>query len=463
MPLLISLSIAACAGGTRISENPTGLPAELGPALARTVEGTGISEPEGEGRQPGCRPMFSGYPANSANGNHYVEGTARFGEWDPIEIHLPQEAPWIAGVTIEGGSLWAVVLADGTVLGVKARGDAQEQSPLAEGGPAGTPVALQAAGGRGTLLRSELPEVSSYTHPLQLPSGAVAGNRANGTLLFGSSSRVISLAANALPDARPLLYSGDQVLLATDPTDEYRHGVLGDAIEAGAMTLIEVSEPPTVVRRIRAPEGAVFEMIAPLLGDLDGDGLPDIVATSSDGESGARYLVYNGQGEQIGESEPIGRPQRWRHAIAVAPFGADGGLELAGVLTPHLGRVVEFHRLVGDRLVPTASVAGYSSHRLGSRNLDQSVAGDFDADGEVELLVPDAGMSKLAAIQRGHGGTAQEEWSLNLNGTLYSNLAVTCHDRGGLGLAVAVEGGRLKLWLPPGAGTDTAAEPEAQQ
>ena len=94
-----------------------------------------------------------------------------------------------------------------------------------------------------------------------------------------------------------------------------------------------------------------------------------------------------------------------------------------------------------------AELDGFSSHRLGSNNLDMAVAADFDADGEVELLVPDQRMTDLAAVAR-RGSGAVSEWQLELGSRLTTNIAVVCHGGQRLGIAVGVEGRQLRMWLP---------------
>jgi hypothetical protein len=112
------------------------------------------------------------------------------------------------------------------------------------------------------------------------------------------------------------------------------------------------------------------EGIAPIWTDLTGDGGREIIVTLSDPEGGARLAVYSEAGEQLAVGSAIGRGYRWRHQLVVAPFGPTGDLELADVMTPHIGGIVEFFQLAGDRLKLIAQTSGYSSHVLGSRNLD---------------------------------------------------------------------------------------------
>lgn len=99
----------------------------------------------------------------------------------------------------------------------------------------------------------------------------------------------------------------------------------------------------------------------------------------------------------------------------VAPFGLEGQSELAVVRTPHIGGVVEFYRMEGDRLNIVAEIPGYSIHTIGSRNLDNALAGDFDGDGAIELLLPDQTHTRLEAIRR-TGQGAEVVWSLPMDG-----------------------------------------------
>ena len=68
------------------------------------------------------------------------------------------------------------------------------------------------------------------------------------------------------------------------------------------------------------------------------------------------------------------------------------------MLTPHIGGVVEFYHLEGNALLIYASISGFTSHTIGSRNLDRGAAGDFDGDGQVELLLPNQALTELGAL-----------------------------------------------------------------
>jgi hypothetical protein len=236
-------------------------------------------------------------------------------------------------------------------------------------------------------------------------------------------------------------------LLLSDATTHYDHGVLGDAVEASSISLVETVPAPRVARRIELPSPRVVEGISPIWADLSGDGQREIIVTLSDLEQGAQIVVFSEAGEQLAAGPAIGRGYRWRHQLVVAPFGPDGELELADVLTPHIGGVVEFYQLAGDELEIVAQVPGYSSHVLGSRNLDMAVAGDFDGDGQIELLLPDQARTSLAAIRRQPGG-AEVAWTVPIGDKGSTNLATVLFPDCTLAVGAGHEGNQLRLWLP---------------
>jgi hypothetical protein len=116
-------------------------------------------------------------------------------------------------------------------------------------------------------------------------------------------------------------------------------------------------------------------------------------------------------------------------------------------MTPHIGGIVEFFQLAGDRLKLVAQTSGYSSHALGSRNLDMAVAGDFDGDGQVELLLPDQERASLGAVRRVPGG-AEVAWKVPAGDRISTNLAAVAFPDGTLAVGVGHAGDQLRLWLP---------------
>jgi hypothetical protein len=166
----------------------------------------------------------------------------------------------------------------------------------------------------------------------------------------------------------------------------------------------------------------VIEGTAPMLADMTGDGVPEVLVTVSDEDGGARLRVYGSDGGVVAESDAIGRGFWWRHQIGVARLGRDRVSELVVVRTPHIGGVVEAFRLVGDRLELAASEPGFSSHRLGSRNLDMALLADVDGDGRPDVIVPTQDMRWLAVLGRSAAGF-EDLGRLPLGGALVTNVA----------------------------------------
>jgi hypothetical protein len=128
-----------------------------------------------------------------------------------------------------------------------------------------------------------------------------------------------------------------------------------------------------------------------------------------------------------------------------APFGTNGETELVDVLTPHIGGTVEFYQLDGDQLRIVARVPGYTSHVIGTRNLDMAVAGDFDGDGQPELLLPNQRRTEVGAIQRTASG-AVVAWRLPVEGLVTTNLAAVSLADNRVVVGTGRGDGVLRLW-----------------
>jgi hypothetical protein len=290
------------------------------------------------------------------------------------------------------------------------------------------------------------PDASALTTPVILPmSGRTAYVADDGDLVVIDGSRSMRLGVKALPDAIILADEFDRVLVLTDPTNRYGHGILGDRIEAAGITLIETWPIPQVVRKIDIPAPDVIEGLSPLWVDLDGNKSREIIVTISDSRQGARLVVFDEFGSRVATGPAIGQGNRWRHQLAVAPFGPRGELEIADVLTPHIGGVVEFFQLNGDRLLRTASLRGYSTHVIGSRNLEMAFAGDFDGDGRFELLVPTQDFRSLAAIRRTADG-AVAVWELFVGDRITTNVAAVNLSGGNIVIGLGTADGTVWIW-----------------
>lgn len=91
-------------------------------------------------------------------------------------------------------------------------------------------------------------------------------------------------------------------------------------------------------RSVEIPAGfdgnqiVVLEGLSPIWVDLDGDGRREIIVTISDARLGARLVVFDEQGNRIASGPAIGQSHRWRHQLAVAPYGS--GLQSRTIKDP---------------------------------------------------------------------------------------------------------------------------------
>ena len=394
--------------------------------------------------------LVYGRTYHTVDGNRYVSGRGDLPDVKPLDIPLASEPEWVVAAPGEVGSIWIVVLMGGGVQAFSVNGSGYEEIAVTPDRlPPGMPPLLKVGGSAPILVTAPLDDASPLTHPVVVggDGARIAYIAKNGDVVIWDGKEIGRLPVNALPDARILVDESGRLLVLTDPTRRYDHGVLGDDLEAAGVTLIETQSLFHVVSQIQIPQPAVIEGIAPIWSDINADGMREIILTRSTPSQGAQIVVFNEMGEEIAAGPSIGRGYRWRNQLALAPFGPSGGLELVDVLTPHLTGVVEFYQLHAERLQVVAGVAGYTSHVIGTRNLDMALAGDFDGDGSVEVLLPDQSLTELGAIRRAGDG-AEAAWSVPLDGILTTNLAAVSFPDGCLALGLGRDDGVLRVWLP---------------
>jgi hypothetical protein len=195
------------------------------------------------------------------------------------------------------------------------------------------------------------------------------------------------LPANALPDARIATGAGEIVRAwLAAPTARYKHGVLGDAIEADTLV---IERRDGTIDKVRAGPDAVFEDIEPRIAYFGGD--EKIVTVKSYLAAGAALAVIGlraGHYEILAETPPIGTPNRWLNPAGIADFDGDGSVEIAFVRMPHALGQLELWRWSAGKLVKISETRDTSNHALGSRSLKLSAVADFDGDGVADLAIP---------------------------------------------------------------------------
>lgn len=393
-----------------------------------------------------------GYTYQRSDGNRIASGRGALPATEPVDVPLSGQPEWLVTASrYDGGSIWVTVLSDGRVQAFQVV--EKQVSPLEimpDRLPQGTPPLLVIESNGEPKLDNVIDASASHlTHPaiLNEATGLIAYIDGNGDLIIQNDVSSDRLEVNALPDARILSDEAERVLLLTDPTDRYSHGVLGDAVEASSITLVETIPIPRVLLKIPISSPEVVEGLSPIWLDLTGDGELEIIVTLSSASQGARIVVFAESGELVASGPPIGQGFRWRHQLAAVGSGGSKKPQLISVRTPHIGGVFELYQLDGDVLTIADSIPGYSSHAIGSRNLDMSALGDFDGDGEIEALVPIQGMDSLAAVSFADGNV-QEIWRVPIGGRLNTNLAAVELPNGKMAVGVGNDRQQLRLWLP---------------
>jgi len=388
------------------------------------------------------------YTHPSSTGRRTLRATGAIDEADPVTFEPDGQPAWLVASPAEAGSggsasHWTVASADGRASTWRVRDGAAERVSTHDSLSADTPPVVATDGDGPRLVRPPA-DIAAHTAPVAVPGGpdrepALCYVAANGDFVVVGDERT-RVAVDALRDGRPAALGDGRYALYTAPSDRYGHGALGDTIEGTVLTVVDARRG-TVEWRASLSMPAVFEGLRPLVADLDGDGDPEIVTTVADSADGARIAVFSASGDRVGTG-PVYGPG-WRHQLAVAPLGPDGGVELAVVRKPHVDHTLEYYRFDGESLSVVATLGGFSTHTYGSRVTDGALAGDLDGDGRVEALVPTTDRTALAAVRRSEGG-ARVVWERSLPGPVGSNVTgVALAD----GLAVgAASGGTVTVW-----------------
>ncbi|WP_224815571.1 VCBS repeat-containing protein [Hasllibacter sp. MH4015] len=216
-------------------------------------------------------------------------------------------------------------------------------------------------------------------------------------------------AATAMPESVSAPWPGpDGVLAWYDiPTTRYAHGVLGDAIEGTRLHVYsDIALSSCGDQSLTLPPHLVFEDTAPRLADLDGDGVPEIIAVQSHEDFGAQLAIYrralDGIGlEAVATTPHIGRRNRWLAPIGAADLDGDGHVEIAYIDRPHLARTLRVWRFQDDTLTEIAALEGLTNHRIGEPFI---TGGIRSCSAGPEMIVADRDWRSVMAV-RLEGGT----------------------------------------------------------
>jgi hypothetical protein len=261
-------------------------------------------------------------------------------------------------------------------------------------------------------------------------------------VLWNNKKQVAKLSGqDALRDAR--IVRSDEGIFAvyTKRTiQRYKHGILGDLYEASGLLTFEISGCDGAGALGMASKGEtvlpgkdVFEGISPMFAyvptdkDWDNVGKQKLITTVSAEGSGAKIVIYNV--DPIGEAASTaftGANSTWRHQLMHANFGDDceSGYRVAAVQRPHSTKTLEFFEVSGSSMPLKETAGGYTSHQVHQQNLDMAAGGDFDGDGNPEVVLFDTNFQKIVGVAI-QGGAAKEVWRKEIQGLGVSGKLVT--------------------------------------
>ena len=295
-------------------------------------------------------------------------------------------------------------------------------------------------------LKDDLGDYRIVESRIQLGSGALPEGEDEAPGVSGSAA---ACATDLLYDGQPSVIESATFAVLFGPTEDYRHGILGDPVEAGGFCALDLWTGEAATLTL-AP-GSVFEDLRVRLVDLTGDGEAEFVVIRSYLDRGAALAVYRraeGRIEPLAETPPIGIANRWLNPAGAADFDGDGRVEIAYVETPHIGGTLRVWELTDGALRQEQAVEGFSNHAIGSRELDLSAVLDWNADGIPDLALPDALRRRLRIVTFA-GGSFAELAAIAHGAAIRTAILATDLDRDGKPeLLYGLEDGRLMLARP---------------
>jgi len=221
------------------------------------------------------------------------------------------------------------------------------------------------------------------------------------TIVFGTNLVRTDNRTVLLPDTRITVgdLDGDgrkEAVALSLPTEEFSQERLGDAIEAlGLAVFTWDGSLIKLVTEFKLRPPKMFEVLMPILADVNEDGKKEIIVTTTEEGTGSRLLIlrYSNRRIIIQRSGPVIDGNVWIQPIAFSELGESDQKFIIAVSDPSgKGTLEVYYPILPETRF---TLKGEISTLLEGRVMETALVGDFNDDGKFEIIAPDESQQKL--------------------------------------------------------------------
>ncbi len=186
------------------------------------------------------------------------------------------------------------------------------------------------------------------------------------------------------------------------PTLRYPHKALGSATHAATLHVLVANAAGALKELVYTlPLHKVFEDLTVRLVDLDGDGRDEVIVVESDAVRGSATVVLGVRAKsllELARSAYAGSTFLWLNPVGAADFDGDGKLDVASVITPHIGGTLTLYHYKPPKLEAFARAMDVSNHRMGDPEQDVAVIVELPGT-RPTVIIPDMSLKALHALR----------------------------------------------------------------
>jgi hypothetical protein len=215
-----------------------------------------------------------------------------------------------------------------------------------------------------------------------------------------------------------------EILALSKPAVDVLSGRLGDGLEAHGVAVFTWNGRTLRLKSdFELPDGQVFQTLTPVIAGTGEDGDFLLLLTVTEEKKGTQIRSYSSSGGRVREKRkgPMTGEAQWIHILGSSPMGTgDRVYLLAAVIDEDDEGDLELYRmdLAQTRITLGSAI---STHPYGSRLVEDTLIGDMNGDGEMELLAPGTGRSSLMVFSLDRSRLRAKE-VFNSSGKISTNL-----------------------------------------